>query len=326
MLHAKLDHVDRDRLLTSHARFVSASARFRYQVPLVPEAHAYPAVAMARTATPMSTTFLRCHAHMFDSCLPFAQLGRPSHAQQLHEAARTPVPIARFAFTQLPLTAGCGSVADTIPASETKGSHMLRRFAIIALLGILGLSVGYVSTWLGGHRYYIGTTLWLPRNSPHSAKELVAMTSGRHPGAQVRADGQEVNIEATGTILGADEAMRVAYREVVAANVRKFRFLPYYAHFADQLELTWGDPVHRGLVGLFAGISVALGFLVPPKSRVVPCPSCSRAIQRPRPNRGIAMPITLGIIGFAAASIFVVLAAFLFALYSRQYSTISPGL
>ncbi len=46
---------------------------------------------------------------------------------------------------------------------------MLKRIAIIALLGILGLVVGYTSTWLGGHRYYIGTTLWLSRDSPHSA-------------------------------------------------------------------------------------------------------------------------------------------------------------
>jgi hypothetical protein len=156
---------------------------------------------------------------------------------------------------------------------------MLKRIAIMALLGTLGLAVGYASTWLGGHRYYIGTTLWLPRNSPHSAKDLVVMTSGHHPGAQVRADGQEVNIEATGTILGADHAMRVAYKEVVAANDRKFRFLPYYAHFADQLELTWGDPVHRGLVGLLAGISAALGFLVPPRSRLVRCPSCSGVVS-----------------------------------------------
>src|SRR6266851_415546 len=119
---------------------------------------------------------------------------------------------------------------------------MLRRIAIIALLEILGLVVGYTSTWLGGHRYYIGTTLWLSRDSPHSAKELVAMTSGRHPGAQVRADGHNVDIAATGTILGADHAMRVAYDAVVAANDRKFQFLPYYAHFAAQLELTWGNP------------------------------------------------------------------------------------
>jgi hypothetical protein len=34
------------------------------------------------------------------------------------------------------------------------------------------------------------------------------------------------------------------------------------------LELTWGNPMHRGLLGMLAGISVALGLLVPPKSRV----------------------------------------------------------
>ena len=205
---------------------------------------------------------------------------------------------------------------------------MLKRIAIIALLGTLGLAVGYTSTWLGGHRYSIGTVLWLPRHSAHSPAELVAMTSGRHPGAQVRASGGNmISIEATGTILGADEAMRVAYKEVVAANDRKFQFLPYYAHFADQLQLTWGDPVHRGLVGLLAGISVALGFLVPPRPRVVRCPDCSRVVQRPRPERGTAMAIALGITGgIALASVLVILAAFLFALYSRQYDVITPGL
>ena len=146
---------------------------------------------------------------------------------------------------------------------------MLRRIAVIALLGILGLAVGYTSTWLGGHHYTIGTVLWLPRHSAHSPDELVAMTSGRHPGAQVRASGGNmISITASGTVLAADEAMRVAYKEVVAANDRKFQFLPYYAHFAEQLELTWGNPMHRGLVGLLAGISVGLGFLVPPRSRI----------------------------------------------------------
>jgi hypothetical protein len=205
---------------------------------------------------------------------------------------------------------------------------MLKRIAIIALLGTLGFALGYTSTWLGGHRYYIGTVLWLPRHSAHSPAELVAMTSGRHPGAQVQASGGNmISIEATGTVLGADEAMRVAYKEVVAANDRKFQFLPYYAHFADQLELTWGDPVHRGLVGLLAGISVALGFLVPPRPRVVGCPDCSRVVQRPRQQQGVAMPIALGIAGgIAMASVILVLAAFLLALYNRQYSLIIPGL
>ena len=42
------------------------------------------------------------------------------------------------------------------------------------------------------------------------------MTSGHYPGAQVRAaGGNKVNIAATGTFLDADEAMRVACREVI---------------------------------------------------------------------------------------------------------------
>ena len=111
---------------------------------------------------------------------------------------------------------------------------MLKRIAIIALLGTLGFAVGYTSTWLGGHRYSIGTVLWLPRHSAPSPAELVAMTSGRHPGAQVRASGGNmISIEAT------------------------------------------------------------------------------------------ALGITGGI---ALASVLVILAAFLFALYSRQYDVITPGL
>jgi len=205
---------------------------------------------------------------------------------------------------------------------------MLKRIAIIALLGTLGFAVGYASTWLGGHSYYIGTVLWLPRHSAHSPAEIVAMTSGRHPGAQVRASGgNKISIEATGTILGADHAMRVAYKEVVAANDGKFQFLPGYAQFADQLRLVWGDPVHRGLDGLLAGISVALGFLFPPRSRVVRCPGCSRVVERQRAERGIAIPIALGITGgMALAFVLLILAALLFALYSRQYHMITPGL
>ena len=113
----------------------------------------------------------------------------------------------------------------------------------------------------------------------------------------------------------ADHAMRVAYKEVVAANDRKFQFLPGYAQFADQLRLVWGDPVHRGLDGLLAGISVALGFLFPPRSRVVRCPGCSRVVERQRAERGIAIPIALGITGgMALAFVLLILAALLFAL------------
>jgi hypothetical protein len=47
----------------------------------------------------------------------------------------------------------------------------------------------------------------------------------------------------------------------------------------EKKGLAWGDPVPRGLVGLLAGFSVALGFLVPPRSRVVRCPSCSGEVR-----------------------------------------------
>ena len=204
---------------------------------------------------------------------------------------------------------------------------MLKKAAIVVLLGILGLVVGYASTWLGGHYYYVGTKLWLARDTPYTSHELMAMTRGHHPGAVVWADGSAVDIMATGSIDGAEHAVREAFEKVVVANDRKFQFLPYDAHFADQMGLTWGNPVHRGLIGLLAGISVALGFLVPPRSRAARCPSCSRIVRPARPKRGAAMPIALGIVGgFATASLILVLAAFAYAMYSRQYAPITGGL
>ena len=122
---------------------------------------------------------------------------------------------------------------------------MLRRIAIIALLGILGFGAGYASTWLGGHRYYMGTLLWLPRHSAHKPAQIVAMTSGRHPGAQVRASGaNKISIEASGTVLAVDNAMRVAYKEVVAANDGKFQFLSYYLQ-PDGIPFSSLAPVTR---------------------------------------------------------------------------------
>jgi hypothetical protein len=209
---------------------------------------------------------------------------------------------------------------------------MLRRIAIIALLGILGFGAGYASTWLGGHRYYMGTLLWLPRHSAHKPAQIVAMTSGRHPGAQVRASGaNKISIEASGTVLAVDNAMRVAYKEVVAANDGKFQFLSYYPHFADQWGLAWGHPVRRGLIGLLAGISVALGFLFPARSRVVRCASCSGVVERPRlerqrPERAIAIPVALWVTsGIALVSILLAIAAILLGLHGGPYNETING-
>ncbi len=192
---------------------------------------------------------------------------------------------------------------------------MAKKIAMVLCLAVLGLVAGYASTWLGGHTYYIGSALWLPRHSQHSPSQLVAMTAGHHPGAEVRAVGNKISVEATGSLEGAEAAVAAGYRAVLVANDGKFQFLPY-DHFVDQQGLAWGDPVHRGLVGLLAGISVALGFLVP-----------ARAVSHPSQKRKVARAVTLGVLGgVAVQAAFLLLAALLLAYLSRQPVMVSGGL
>ena len=141
---------------------------------------------------------------------------------------------------------------------------------VVVLLGFLGFVVGYASTWLGGHQYYVASTLFLPRHSQPWPSELVAMTAGRHPGSVIHVDGarNRVSVIATGSILGADKAVREGVQALVFANYGKFKFLAF-DHWVDQKGLAWGDPVRRGTLGLLAGLSAAVGFLVPPRSRLI---------------------------------------------------------
>ncbi len=143
---------------------------------------------------------------------------------------------------------GMRQVAEIVGIKEYFGD-MLKKAAIVVLLGILGLVVGYASTWLGGHYYYVGTKLWLARDTPYTSHELMAMTRGHHPGAVVWADGSAVDIMATGSIDGAEHAVREAFEKVVVANDRKFQFLPYDAHFADR----WGSPGAIRFTGASSG-------------------------------------------------------------------------
>ncbi len=189
---------------------------------------------------------------------------------------------------------------------------MARKIAIVLCLAVLGLVAGYASTWLGGHSYYIGSGLWLPRHSQHSPSQLVAMTAGRHPGAEVRAvGGNKISVVATGSLEAAEAAVAAGYRAVLVANGGEFQFLPY-DYVVDQQGLVWGDPVHRGLVGLLAGISVALGFLVP-----------TRAVSHPTQKRKVARAVTLGVLGgVAVQAAFLLLAALLLAYLIRQPVTV----
>src|SRR5262249_19643006 len=89
----------------------------------------------------------------------------------------------------------------------------------------------------------------------------------------------------------------------------------------------WREGLFRrnyGFLGLLAGLSVGLGFLVPPRSRVVLCASCSQVVRRPR--RVVVVPSTLTIVGgLLAFTVIGVLTALIFALVSRQYAPTMIG-
>jgi hypothetical protein len=194
---------------------------------------------------------------------------------------------------------------------------MLKRIVAVVLLGVVGLVVGIAVTYSGGYRYKVVSTLVLPdRGSPHSAAQLVAMTWGHHPGTHLMplARRNSVRIFATGTFDGAEHAMDRAYRELVASNDHKFKsFFPSYGG-------AWREGLFRrnyGFVGLLAGLSVALGFLVPP--RVIRCARCSQVV--PRPKRVLVVPAALTIVGgILAFTVIGVLVGLVFALVSRQYT------
>jgi hypothetical protein len=194
---------------------------------------------------------------------------------------------------------------------------MVKRITAVVLLGIVGLVVGIAVTYSGGYRYMVVSTLVLPdRNSPHSPAELVAMTWGHHPGAHLMplARRNSVRMIAKGTFDGAEHAIFRAYTELVASNDHKFKsFFPSYGG-------AWREGLFRrnyGFLGLLAGLSVGLGFLVPP--RVVLCSSCSQVVRRPK--RVVVVPTTLTIVGgILAFTVIGVLTALIFALVSRQYT------
>jgi hypothetical protein len=207
---------------------------------------------------------------------------------------------------------------------------MLKRLAFVGVLAFVGLVAGIAITGLGGLRVEIGSTLYLPaHDSPHTSSELVAMIRGHHPGAQVWAHGRGITIEASGSFADAEHAMRLAYGELVANNDRKFK--SYYPDFADQVGFTWGNRFRNGLLGLLAGISVALGFLVPPTClRVVSVqtPTCRcgqlwEAHRCPRPPRRSLWK--LGVLGGVAGLILTVAAGLVVAALLRPAEVSTSG-
>jgi hypothetical protein len=151
---------------------------------------------------------------------------------------------------------------------------------VVALLGCVGLTAGVtLGTLFPSYdltRYYVSSGLLLPANSPRSASELVIMIRNDHPGVRVIAYGRHcqgcqrlkrhIGFDATGSLGSTEMAVHLAIREVIAANDGK-------------VERTWPGEIFRlpprryglsgyVLLGLVAGLSAALGFLVPPRSRL----------------------------------------------------------
>jgi hypothetical protein len=157
---------------------------------------------------------------------------------------------------------------------------------IVVLLGCVGLTAGLAfGTLLPSYRVIgqpvnVTAGLLLPAHSPYSGSELEFMTRDDHPGVRVVAYGghcrgcrwlkRHIGFSAFGSLGDAERAVHLAVREAIAANDGK-------------VEQTWGGAlrVPRSghnltghsltgyvLFGLLAGLSAALGFLVPPRSRV----------------------------------------------------------
>lgn len=139
---------------------------------------------------------------------------------------------------------------------------MLKKVMAVVLLGFLGLTAG-VAFGVLFPSYEIADALELPAHSPHSASDVVIMTQDDHPGVRVVAyGGRLIEFSATGSLRATERAVNLAIREVIAANNGKVKRRMFHG-MTLQLPLSG-----YGLKGLLAGLGTALGFLVPPRSRV----------------------------------------------------------
>ena len=144
---------------------------------------------------------------------------------------------------------------------------MLKKVMVVVLLGFLGLVVGSRVTSLGGPSYNASGQMSLPAHSRESAADLVAMVKGLHPGVRVIAAGDRtIYVSANGSLAGSANAVGAAVRELIGHADGRVSFLGTGGHALIRTAL--GNPVHYGVVGLLAGLGVALGFLVPPRSRM----------------------------------------------------------
>jgi hypothetical protein len=146
---------------------------------------------------------------------------------------------------------------------------MRGKVTLFALLGLVGLVIGVAVTGPAGARYQRTAEVVLRPNSDPS--HVVAMTAGEHPGVRVFAHGGRfITITATG---GAERAFNGVSAAIIEISQQADgKVMSVMSHLETPQWRPPGNRVNYGLVGLLAGLSAALGFVVPPRSRVTARP------------------------------------------------------
>ena len=132
---------------------------------------------------------------------------------------------------------------------------------LVVPLAFVGLVAGFELDRFFPSNYQVGDELWLPVDSPHSAVDLVRMTRDDHPGVRVDYAGRSIYFSATGSLVDADKAVYLANRAVIAANNGKVQ--TWMPNMPGRVPSGKYAPLC-----LLAELSAALGFLVPPRSRL----------------------------------------------------------
>lgn len=147
---------------------------------------------------------------------------------------------------------------------------MLKKVMAVVLLGFLGLTAGVAVATFGPRSYIAGYEFVLPAHS-NDAIRLAAMARSQHvQGVRVKVlkGGDTLQVIGHGSLHGAARALNAVAIQVRKAVNRmpgvKLQGIP----FAHALARPQCNAVQTGAIGLMAGLSAALGFLVPPRSCV----------------------------------------------------------
>jgi hypothetical protein len=183
-------------------------------------------------------------------------------------------------------------------------TNVLKKVVVVVLLGFVGLTAG-VAYGMQFRSHDIGETLKLTAGSPHSAAELINITRDYHPGVRAVAHGTRViDLSVADRLSAYDIAfvcpwaaqqlysapLRLSYPEKVEQRrpfidggpplcegdtARIFALTLATSSFIrtddGKFRVIFNGTPSRlpyGLLGLLAGLSAALGFLVLPRSRV----------------------------------------------------------